>query len=281
MSNLRHSAAAARVGSLMMMLMLLSVSAARAQEPVILASAQLPVQQPPLVIAPPAATGPAFWELISGFEGDTEGSAYGFFGPSYVRPIRPGLSWTARAFGNYLAYEFSGADGDTRVRSPGVNAAVGLQFGDTSFFRVLAGPELKWRRTAITNDAVAIASDTDTRIGANFGGEMYLNPSSHNNIQGLINYNTSDRYSWGRIGFKEQVTNRRWAGPTAAFVGIEAIGQGNADIRSKQVGGFVELAIVPARVSLVVKGGFKQSTFDVGPNKSGPYFSAGFYRRMN
>jgi outer membrane protein assembly factor BamA len=245
---------------------LLFASVARAQQP----------GAPPAAAVAPA---PAFWELISGYEADTEGSGYGFFGPSYVRPIRPGLSWTARAFGNYLSYQFSDLDGATHVKSPGVSTAAGLQFGDRQFFRLLAGPELKWRRTEITGPAAS--TRTDTQLGANFGSEVYANPTSHNNIQGLVNYNTTDRYSWGRLGFKEQVNNHAWQGANTAFVGIEGIAQGNHDIRSKQVGGFFELTHVPAKVSMVFKAGFKQSTFEVGPAKTGPYFSVGFYRRMN
>ena len=237
-------------------------------------------QQPPAPVAVPIAA-PAFWELISGYEGDTHGSGYGFVGPSYVRPIRPGLAWTARGSGNFLSYQFSGHDGSTRVRSPGVNAAIGLQFGGTSFFRVLAGPEVKWQRTAVTDTDGVIATSRRTRVGANMGAEMYANPTSHSTLQGLVNYNSSDRYSWGRLGFKEQISNRTWERPTAAFVGIEGIVQGNHDIRSRQVGGFFELTHVPAKVSIMLKAGYKRSTFDVGPYKSGPYFSVGFYRRMN
>jgi hypothetical protein len=119
------------------------------------------------------------------------------------------------------------------------------------------------------------------RVGANFGGEMYASPTSHNNVHGLVNYNTSDRYSWARLGFKEQITNRSWAGPNTSFVGVEAIAQGNHDIRSTQFGGLFEITHVPASVSVMFKAGYKRSTFEVGPAKTGPYFSIGFYHRVN
>lgn len=286
MSNFRRSAAPAVAGSLAILVTLAGAPRADAQQAgaAVLSSrpafdqrsAAVPVA-PPLAVAP----APAFWELISGYEGDTHGSGYGFFGPSYVRPLRPGLAWTVRASGNYLTYQFSGLEGATRVRSPGANAAIGLQFGNTSFFRVLAGPEVKWQRTQVTGTDGVIATRTGTRLGANLGGEMYANPTSHNNLQGLINYNTSDKYSWARLGFKEQISNRAWEGPTTAFVGVEAIAQGNHDIRSRQFGGLFEVTHVPAKVSVVFKAGYKQSTFDVGPDNTGPYFSVGFYRRMN
>jgi hypothetical protein len=262
-TNCRARLGAAAAASLTIVVMLLGPSVARAQ-------------QPPAPVTP----APAFWELISGFEGDTDGSGYGFFGPSYVRRIRPGLSWTARAFGNYLSYQFSELDGPTHVRSPGVSSAIGLQFGDANFFRVLAGPELKWRRTEITGAGGLTSTQTDTRLGANVGAEMYANPTSHGNVQGLVNYNTSDSYSWGRLGFKEQLNNHSWQGANTTYLGVEGIAQGSRDIRSKQLGGFFEITHVPASVSVVFKAGYKRSTFDVGPAKTGPYFSVGFYRRL-
>jgi hypothetical protein len=287
-SNVRTSVGPAVAGSLAVLVTLFCASLAGAQPPdvALLTSTSLTDQRPPPVVigAPPAAAvtrAPAFWELISGYEGDTDGSGYGFFGPSYVRAIRPGLAWTARAFGNYLSYQFSALDGATQVRSPGLNSAIGLQFGDKARFSVLAGPEVKWRRTEVTAANGVIATRTDTRVGANAGGAVYANPTPHNNLQGLINYNTTDRYSWARLGFKEQLNNHTWAKPNTTFLGVEGIVQGNHDIRSRQLGGFFEITHVPAKVSIMFKAGYKRSTFNVGPDKTGPYFSVGFYRRLN
>lgn len=282
-ANVRSHTSPAFAGSLAVLAMLVAAPLARAQQPESLPSTPITDQRPPpLVAAPLPAVAPAApsWALISGYEGDTHGSGYGFFGPSYVHPIRPGLSWTARASGSFLTYQFRELDGITRVRSPGLSSAIGLQFGDKRFVRVFAGPEVKWRRTEMTDASGLVSTRSNTRVGANVGGELYADPTTHNNVQGLINYNTSDRYSWGRLGFKEQISNRTWEGPNAAFVGVEGIAQGNRDIRSKQVGGFFELTHIPAKVSIMFKAGYKRSTFDVGPDKTGPYFSVGFYRRL-
>jgi hypothetical protein len=110
---------------------------------------------------------------------------------------------------------------------------------------------------------------------------VYANPTPHNNIHGLVNYSTADRYTWGRLGFKEQISNRAWERPNAVFLGVEGIAQGNHDIRSNQVGGLLEISNVPTNVSVMFKAGYKRSTFNVGPAATGPYFSVGFYRRMN
>lgn len=283
-SNFRTAVGVARAGSLAVFMTLCCVTVAGAEQrgTALLSAAPSADQAPqPADAPPPGITGPAFWELIGGYEGDTHGSSYGFFGPSYVHPFRPGLAWTARAFGNYLAYEFTGANGTTRVRSPGVSTAVGLRFGEKNFFGVSAGPEVKWQRTEVTRANGASVTSNETRLGANVGAELYTNPTSHNNIHGIVNYGTADEYTWARLGFKEQISNRSWQGSTTTFLGVEGIAQGNDDIRSTQVGGFFEITRVPAQVSLVFKAGYKRSTFDVGPNKTGPYFAVGFYRRLN
>lgn len=226
------------------------------------------------------AAGAPFWELIGGVEADTHGSSYSFFGPAYTHPIRPDLAWTVRLFPNFLAYEFTSAGGTTKVRSPGVATMAGLKFGEKNFFHIGVGPEVKFRRTTVVAANGTETETTDTRVGVSAGAEVYANPSARNNVHGQVNYNTSDRYTWGRLGFKQQVNNYTWQGPNTFFLGVEGIGQGNRDIKSAQVGGFVEVNHVPASVSMMFKAGYKRSTFPVGPSKTGPYFAVTFYKRL-
>src|SRR5205823_12536117 len=124
---------------------------------------------------PAAPQGPAFWELLGGFEADTHGTGSGFFGPGYVHPIRPGLAWTARVFGTYLYYRFDDGVGETKVSSPGVSTAVGLRFSDRNlfgltkgaegFFGVSAGPEVKFRhKESHRADGTLVKEDT-TEVG--------------------------------------------------------------------------------------------------------------------
>jgi hypothetical protein len=226
-----------------------------------------------------SAPAPPFWEIIGGYERDTHSSGYAFFGPSYVHPVNPSLAWTARVFSNYLSYRFNDGVGETTVHSPGVDPSLGLRFGNNKFFGVSAGPEVKRQRKEFLGpDGTLIRTETKTRYGANFGAEMYANPTPHNNVQGGLNYNTTDRYTWGRLGFKERVSSND---SITTFVGVEGVGQGNKDIRSVQAGGFFEITHVPAHVSVMFKAGYKRSMFDVGPPQTGPYFGVGYYQRLN
>lgn len=227
-----------------------------------------------------APVRPAYWASIGGFEGDTHGTGYGFFGPSYVRPISDNMAITGSVYGNYLYYEYDNGSGMTRVRSPGASAKAGLRFGDENHFGFSAGPSFRRRRETITFLDGQRVTDTDLRVGLSVGADLYANPTSHNNVQGLITHNTEDAYTWGRIGFKEQLTNHNWSGKFAHFLGAEFIGQGNEDIVSQQIGGFVEFIHVPSTVSIMLRAGYKMSGFDVGSDKKGPYFAVGFYQRM-
>jgi hypothetical protein len=107
---------------------------------------------------------------------------------------------------------------------------------------------------------------------------MYVDPTSHNNVQGGLNYNTTDKYTWGRLAFKEKVTS---SDSNTTFVGAEGIGQGNKDIKSIQAGGLFEISHTPARFSVVFKVGYKRSTFQTGLPQTGPYFGIGYYQRLN
>ena len=275
-AKFRRQMRAAAAGALVMSVAVFNVSAAFAQQRDNSVNVAAPAADQGG--QPSTASSGAFWELIGGYEADTHGSAYGFFGPGYVHPINSNVSWTARVFGSYLAYEFSGADGTTEVRSPGVSASLGLRFGGSSWFGVSAGPDFRWRRTELTRPNGQVIESDDTRTGANIGAEAYMNPTSHNNVHAIVNYGTVDKYTWARVGFKEKISNRSGQGSTSTFVGVEGIVQGNDDIRSTQFGGFFE--VNPANLSLMFRAGYKRSTFDVGPNKTGPYFGVGFYKRL-
>lgn len=251
------------------------------------ASAQSAVGQPQ---APPALTASAsaaasaqtlepFWALIGGFEGDTHGTGYGFFGPSYVRPIGDGVAFTARVFGNYLYYEFDNGAGLTKVTSPGVSTAAGVRFGGKNFVTLQAGPSFKSRKTKISGPGGS-SEDTDGVFGFSVGGDVYANPAPHTNVQGIVDYGSADKYIWSRLGVKQQITNLTYSGDVSHHVGGEVILQGNDDIRSTQFGGLVEFAHSPSSVSFMVRAGYKRSTFQFGPDKTGPYFGVGFYKQL-
>jgi hypothetical protein len=255
-------------GSLVSVALFGCATAAHAQAP---AADSTPAAPAP--VAQTSASSGSHWALIGGYERDSHDASYGFFGPAYVRPIRSNLAFTARLFGHYLTYDFSDATITTNVKSRGADAAVGLRFGERHTFSVYAGPSISWRETEEVRPTQTV-TQTDTRKGANVGAEAYLNPTSRSNIHALANYNTTDEYIWTRVGVKQQVTS----GKAPISLGVEGIAQGNDDIRSLQGGGLLEIA--PSNASIMLRGGYKRSTFEVGPSRSGGYFGIGLYWRI-
>jgi hypothetical protein len=279
MSIARAHVRPALAGFLTGVLLLVTASVAGAQSA---ASNTATPPSAPTAVTQSTAPSPAapYWALIGGYEWDTHGSSYGFVGPAYTHPFgSDNVAWTARVFGNYLTYEFSDLTKTTKVHSPGASAAVGLKFGSKNTFAVSAGPSVSWRKTTVTTNAGAETKIDETRTGVNLGTE--ISAGSANNLQILGNYNTTDKYAWGRVGAKTQLTNRTWKDANALFLGVEAIAQGNQDIKSVQFGGLFEINHVPARMSLMFRAGYKRSTFAVGDAKTGPYFGIGLYKRLN
>ena len=243
------------------------------------AGAQLPAPRPATV---PAQVAAPHWSANAGFEADSHDTGYGFVGPFYVRPLRPGLAFVGGGSVNYLYYDFvNGTGGHTNVRSPGVNAMGGVRFGNRNYVQLLAGPGFKRRHVEIldASDQV-IGTDSDTVFGLNLGADLWVDPTSHNNVFGMVRYGAEDNYTWARLAYKEQITNRDWSNRFAHFVGAEVIGQGNDDIRSTQYGGFFEVAHAPSSVSVMFRAGYKKSSYDFGPDKSGPWFAVGFWHRL-
>ena len=236
---------------------------------------------PPIPPRRPAELKPAYWSAIAGFEADTHDTGYGFVGPQYVKPIQPNLAWIVGANLNYLYYDFPNTSGQTNVRAPGFAARGGVKFGDRNYVELSAGPGVKFRHTEVVDPlSNVIRSTSDTLVGLDVGGDLSVDPTSHNNISGIVDYNTIDSYTWSRLAYKEQVGNPNWSGRFTPYVGVEFVGQGNADIRSTQYGAFVEVVHVPSRISVMVRGGYKRSTFEIGPAQTGPWVAVGFYQRL-
>jgi hypothetical protein len=239
---------------------------------------------PPSSPATPAlsqAADNSYWEVIGGLEFDTDGMMYGFFGPQWTRPLNGDVAVFARAYGNWLQYEFEENGGTTEVSGPGISTQVGLKFGDRNTFKVGAGPSFKWRGETFTDAAGGETElDSDMEVGFSVGADAYLNPTDRDNVHAIVNYDTADDYLWSRLAYKHQITNHGWQDTWAHYVGAEGILQGNDDIRTLMLGGLVDFVHAPSRTSLMLRAGFKRSSFDTADDRTGPYFGINFYKRL-
>lgn len=237
--------------------------------------------QSPAAPAPPDEN-PPYWEVIGGYEGDTHGTGYGFFGPRYNRPISDSVALSFRVYGTDLRYEFENElGGTTKVHSPGVSPAVGVRFGRRTTLHLSAGLSAKHEDREVRDAAGRVVSERDRwRSGLSLGAELYWNMTNRTNLHAITAFSSQDEYLWSRVGVKRQVSNFDWSGGQTFYLGAEGIVQGNDDIFSTQVGALAEVLFNRSRLSLMVRGGYKRSTFDRGDDKDGPYFGVGLYKRF-
>lgn len=244
------------------------------------APAQVPLAPRPQV--PPPEIGSPRWTANAGFEADSHDTGYGFAGPMYVKPFRPNMAWVAGGNFNYLYYEFpTVSGGHTNVRSPGVNVLGGMRFGGRNYFQLAGGPGFKRRHVEVLDASESvIRSSRRTEVGVHLVGVGSVDPTSHNNFYGQVAYGAEDDYIWSRAAFKEQLSNRSWSGRFTHFLGAEVIGQGNDDLRSIQFGPFVEFVHVPSSTAIALRAGYKRTTYDFGPDQTGPWFAIGIWHRL-
>jgi hypothetical protein len=250
----------------------------------------MPVPAPAPVQAPAqTATGGSYWTLIGGLEFDTDGMMYGYFGPTWNKPLNDNMDLQISVRPNWLQYEFEEAGGTTKVSGPGLSTQAGLKFGDKNTFKIGAGPSFKWRNEKFVDadgnetdidDADGDGEEDGMEVGFSVSGDAYLMPTDIDNIHAIVSYDTVDDYLWSRLGYKHQITNHGWQDTWAHFLGAEGIYQGNEDIKTTMLGALVEFVHAPSSTAIMLRGGFKRSSFDTADDRSGPYFGINFYKRL-
>lgn len=271
----------ARIIATLAVLSLAAPVAAQAQDPPTLEAATPAPEQLPAPRPAQPAVGSPYWATIGGLSMDSDDSGYGFLGPQYIRPFRPGMAFIGSANANYLYYEFATPSGHTNVRSPGVNVMGGVMLGNRNWVALQAGPSFKRRYIERLDTAGSpISAERDVHVGFNLGASAWYDPTTHNNIFAMYNYETVDSFHWGRLAFKEQIGNRSWSGDWTPFLGASYTGSGTDDFRTHQIGPFVEVAHRTSGLSVLVGGGYKYSEFDFDEDKRGTWFTVGIYHRL-
>lgn len=252
--------------------------------PTATADAQTGAQTPmpgTVITVPSAQTRPPRWEFVGGFEGDTHDTSYGFVGPSYHRPLNGKLALKFSVRATHLRYAFeNGLGGETTVTSPGIGPGVGLRYGRKNWVQFVTGLDVDRESREITGPQGLIASERETKFGVGVGVDSWLTPTRRSNVHAMLHYGAASKYTWGRLAARHQVTNMDWHGRHTIYLGAEGVGQGNEDIRSWQVGPIVELLFARTQLSLQARGGYKRSSFERGPDKTGPYFGIGLWKRF-
>jgi hypothetical protein len=218
-------------------------------------------------------------EGIAGWEGDGYDQGYGFAMLGAFLAGGTTVSWPLRISGSYLYYNYADGGATVRVQAPGVAATTGIRWtGARGSIGVAAGGEI--RRERREREATPVTVDVVPRGGflAQGEGEVAWGRRLHPFF--LVSYAGAARYTYGRAGLRCQLSNLDWSGPRVWSLGLEGVGQGNRDTDAFQGGAFVDLALVPSRISVSLHGGFKESAAPDGGRRRGGYLAAGLYRRF-
>ncbi len=224
------------------------------------------------------ADGPVV-EGLGGWEGDDRAQGYGFAGAGWLLPAGGGRVVPLRALGSYLYYDFVSSGTTTKVTSPGVTLMGGIRFGGADgSLTMLGGGEVR-QEHRVEETAGGTVEDRTTRgIVLQADGDVAFARRWRGYLFG--NYGGASRYLYGRTAARCQLTNLDWKGPRSFFLGVEVIRQGNDESQAAQGGGFVEWNFVPQRVSLVLRGGYKESWSPGEDHLKGSYVGVGLYHRF-
>ena len=228
----------------------------------------------------PERRNPRF-DIAGGYESDSQDTSYAFFGPSYNHPLSDNLSLTASVRVNHLQYEFENSSGGrTEVEAPGISPGVGLRWGGKNWVKVTTGLSIRQDHRTVRGRTGVISDVEDTRVGLSLGADGWWNPSRRSNVHAMVHYGAVSQYVWSRLAAKHQISNFDWRKPVTLYLGAEGVAQGNEDIRSYQLGPLVDFTFGRSQLSLTLRAGYKHSSYEIGPDDSGPYFGIGLWKRL-
>jgi hypothetical protein len=233
-----------------------------------------------LILVTAAPPSPSFgnWEFLGGWEADAHSNGYAFTGVGYIQPFTSGFALATRVSTGYLYYRFPENGGETKVTSPGAALLVGPRLsGQRMNLTVTGGAEARTiiRKTATPSGQ---ARSSESEVSAVINGTLWARLSASCDLLYIAHYEGANKYIWTRGTAKYRVTKQDKS--SSVFVGPEVTAQGNADIKSLQAGGMMEVYHKPGSLSLNIRTGYKLSTFAAGPSQAGPYWGLGFYKQF-
>ncbi len=218
-------------------------------------------------------------EGIAGWEGDGFDQGYGFASAGVSFLDGRTISIPLRVNGSYLYYNYDEAGDVVRVSGPGSAGLIGIRCTRSwGTVAALTGGEIRWERREREMPGATQARVARGGVVAQVEAEIVCSRRLRPFL--LANYSGSARYAYGRAGLRWQMTNIDWRGPLTWSLGIEGVGQGNADTDAVQVGATLECALVRSRVSLSARGGYKDGASPDGGRRHGEYVGVGLYRRF-
>lgn len=233
-----------------------------------------------LSLAPLRTTAgePALLEAIGGIEAGGTDRSYAFLTGGWGASLGPGLRLPLRLTASDLRYSFASGGATTDVHAPGATLLAGLSWeGSRGRVAVLGGGEVRRERRSVRGSAAPATSVLKPGAVAQVEGDLAF--GGRLRAFALANYAGAARYAYGRLALLWQLTNLRWEGARAWFVGLEGVAQGNAETRAAQAGGMLQVTFARVQFSIGLHAGVEQSRSPGGPSDHRPYGALSLYQR--
>jgi hypothetical protein len=200
---------------------------------------------------------------FGGTEQDGRGQGFSYLAADGTQKITSTVAVAVRIMPNYLTYKYYSGDTLIKATSPGLYAVAGLKFFlGSATLTVLGGVET--RDTSLSPPDRNADVRGHTTAGLVQGGlDLRMTKSTLVNLFG--SYSGTSNFSYERGVIKQQVSNFDSKKPYTIYIGPEQFIGRNKDFRQEGVGAAVEVAYLPYKVSIGMRGGYKHdSTFGNG-----------------
>lgn len=232
---------------------------------------------PAVAEEPAEAPGRATPELSAGWEGD-EHLGYGYLGGALAFGTDRRDGWGLRASASYLHYRSVDAEGESRVRSPGLFAGAFYRRATArSYLALGAGWEVRRETTAPPLGP----ERRRTRDGAALQAFALFQPNARSYITAFTGVSSSGGYTWARVALMQQLTNVRLRSKRAWHLGLEFTGHGNEDVVGYQAGLVAEWTEVPDRfAALRFSVGYARREYEAARDEDRLYVGVSLYRNL-
>ncbi len=206
--------------------------------------------------APSVDKDPAYsYYAIGGAEWDGRSGSFAYAGTGIQRAVSKRYSLTGKAFYGDLKYRFDSAGETLSAKVSIFNVQAGLSFkGGWYVLGGSAGVDLR----ETEKDLTAGGTQTDNEAGAAIQAETFMWGEGKKSLGIIASYSTIDDFFWARARAKKGVYEP--AKGLDLNIGGELVGMGNSDFSTVQVGALVELYKNAGDLSVLIKGGIKDSS---------------------
>lgn len=205
----------------------------------------------------PRPASAASYGVASGTEMDTDSSGYSYLGLFVANPIGKNISITGKLWLDYLRYSFDQDGGRDYTSAPGIQPAIGISKSFSSGFS--GAFSIGWEsrnnvvRPAEDRPKVSVKGVTNSVV---FQAELDKWMQNNSNANFMISYSTDSEFIWSRLRLKKGVSY----GHVPIRLGIDLIGMGNSDYKAFEAGPLVEFYWPKQNASVILRGGYKNST---------------------